>query len=198
MPDSIGMSSSTRKASSSRPRSPPKIRSRLSPNEKKRVAGIALTASSTAQLVVDPAGLMPFGAYHMQATVAHAGPASPPRRTQPSPGQWPRKAWICGSSGGPAAVAIRSSSSITLRVRSPRPSPITGQLTQPDRVLGGSRDKGFAAAGQCWGNVVSKAAAADCAEEAPGVCDRLPVSPGGPATLPATSNGPCSRCCLPG
>ena len=102
------------------------MRSRLSPNERRSGWNQGLAAGPAAQLVVNTAGLMPFGAYHMKATGSRTRAsscfttASPATRAMAS-----RKAWIC-----PSSVGAFSSGGDTLFQLDHRESSITPGLHQ--------------------------------------------------------------------
>ena len=201
MPDSIGMSSSTRKAFI-RPatRSPRRSATSCLPKTERRW-------SRGRPAPARPAAGCPPCETRAVRCLSHAGrqprvhellPASPQRHTQTSPVKSPRAEPDRESSVVLlSSSAIRSSSSITLEPDHPRPDQITGQLTKGlVGVVGEDRDKGSrrceAASEQRNQKILPLRY---CAGEALGACGHPPASPNGPATLPATSNEPCNRCC---
>ena len=136
MPDSIGMSSSTRKAFI-RPatRSPRRSAAGCSKGEEAGGAGVALTAGPAAQLIIHTAGFMPFRANHASRRPRERGfpPASPQRRIPLHPGDRLAQRLNLGVVGG---SFLRSGGDAFLQLNhrkgtiAPGLNQITGQLTQ--------------------------------------------------------------------
>ena len=110
-------------------RSEPKRRIRSSSRLRKNFErpGIALAAGAAAQLVVDPAALVPLGADDEQAAGARAPAAARPR---PRPGSAVAPSAPSRSSGG-SSCAIRMSALPPSWMSVPRPAMLVAMVTAP-------------------------------------------------------------------